>query len=158
MQNPTTVQFDTDRAKVISCPEGFHPEPSVPFLYVLCDALSPGAPIYIGEYGKAKGYNAIERVRRHFARADSSRVNRVRKNMIAFGENIPPTIAAHFFELESRFQNKVERESLEAWVIREFCHVNRTHDERFCVSKYSAPHTNYQYQARSIYALVAACA
>lgn len=139
------VQFRGKRKKADW--EGEEPANSMPFIYLLTE---PGSeePFYIGEYGKASTYNVLGRIRRHFWK--SSTLARVARNLPAFNNQVPSEFDAYIKELDSKFSDAKERQSLEAWLIYTVCHVEKCQSRAFCVIKYSAPTVNHLQKARSI--------
>lgn len=123
------------------------PQPQVPCLYFLCKAGGK-APFYIGEYGQAKTYNVVERIKRHFA--NSGTLARVSKNSKAFNFKIPTSFDAYIKKLPDGFKDKPRRASLEAWVIQKVCHQHKMQATQFCVTKYIVPQGNYSVVAKKI--------
>lgn len=118
------------------------PKEGLPFIYILTEK-DDDKPFYIGECGKAVGYNVLGRIRRHFWKG--STLGRVVKNLPAFGHAIPNEFDAYIKELDGVFSDVNERQSLEAWLIYTVCHVKKVQSERFCVIKYAAPKETSNY-------------
>lgn len=127
--------------------EGAEPEASRPFVYLLTE---PGSerPFYIGEYGKAKTYNVLNRIRRHFWK--SGTLARVANNLPRFNHEVPAEFDAYIKELDDSFSSTKKRQSLEAWLIYIVCHVKKYQSDKFCVTKYSAPTEDYSEMAMRI--------
>ncbi|WP_178098845.1 hypothetical protein, partial [Pseudomonas sp. H3(2019)] len=106
------------------------------------------SPFYIGEYGKAEGYNVIERISRHFA--NSGTLRRVAINLSAFGVPQPSKFSAYVKQLPDEYRDDAKRKSLEAWIIHIVCHELKIQSKSFCVVKYQAPTHNEQAIAREI--------
>ena len=107
------------------------PKNGTPCLYFLSQK-GKRAPIYIGEYGKAKTYSVVSRIARHFGA--NSTLRRVATNMPKFKNKVPQRIVAHVYVLDRKFKNLAKRRSLEAWVIFKACHVQKIQDKRFAVT------------------------
>ena len=154
MFTPAVVYYTTAPPVVRYKPPQFQPKPGQPHLYVVCDSASRRAPLYVGETGKSKSYDAIERVRRHFLTGQANTLNRIYKNLDAIDALIPEEVIVYFFPLSFEFEIPELRQSLEAYVIRETIHEQRIQDTRFCVTKYSSPVHNFSDAAKSILGLV----
>lgn len=140
-------KIDYSNRKPVPTLEVFSPAAGVPFVYFLVESGSKN-PFYIGEYGKAEGYNVIERIRRHFA--NSGTLRRVALNLSAFGVPQPPNFTAYVKQLPEEYRDDLKRKSLEAWIIHIVCHELKTQSPSFCVVKYQAPTHNEQATAREI--------
>ena len=125
----------------------FSPEPGVPFVYFLT-AYGTKDPFYIGEYGKATGYNVIKRISSHFA--NSGTLRRVANNLDAFCVVKPDTFSAYIKQLPDKYRDDGRRKSLEAWIIFIVCHEKKIQSRNFCVVRYQAPTYNEQVYARQI--------
>lgn len=123
------------------------PAIGVPCIYLLAESGLRN-PIYIGEYGKSEKYNVIGRIEAHFGKNRNLRC--VAKNMTAFKLTVPERVTAYVIELDNRFTDQASRRSLEAWVIIIVCNQLRIHDNRFAVTSFSAPTTDYELLAREI--------
>lgn len=140
-------KIDYLERKPVPTIEKFSPAVGVPFVYFLVE-IGSKHPFYIGECGKAEGYNVIERIRRHFA--NSGTLRRVALNMAAFGTSQPAAFSAYVKQLPDEYRNAAKRKSLEAWIIYIACHELKIQSQSFCVVKYQAPTDNEQVFARSI--------
>ena len=117
-----------------------------PYLYILQDSTLGNHPLYIGETGNSKQYTVVGRIQRHFHTAESSTMNRLYKNMNAFGHEVPHKITSVIFELPKKYNGKhnaSKRQSLEGWVVFLICHDMKIQDKRFAVTKYSSPTRKY---------------
>jgi hypothetical protein len=122
------------------------PAVGVPCIYILAESGLRN-PLYIGEYGKAKGYNVLSRIGSHFKNGNLGCLS---KNMKMFKLTVPQKVTAWVFELERDFRAQSDRRSLEAWVIFIVCNQLRIHDNRFAVTSFSAPKKDYESLARKI--------
>jgi hypothetical protein len=127
--------------------ENFAPKPGEPSVYFLTEDSSK-EPFYIGEYGKAKTYNVIKRIQRHFA--NSGTLRRVALNLAAFGINNPSAFSAYIEQLPDEYRDDKKRKSLEAWIIHIVCHELKMQSSSFCVVKYEAPSSDEEKFARQI--------
>jgi hypothetical protein len=123
------------------------PKTGIPCLYLLCKK-DEKSPFYIGEYGKSQKYDVVTRIKRHFG--SSGTLARVSNNMHAFGYNLPEEFDAYIKPLIKKYENTCYRESLEAWVIHKICHVKKTQNSTFCVTKHIAPKHNLSQSADDV--------
>jgi hypothetical protein len=143
------IHYDCDRMGKRKTDPRWVPGKGTPCIYFLTRKGQKG-PYYIGEYGKAKSYNVLYRIKQHFNLTEKNTLCRMARNLRGFNQDIPKQTMVHIFRLGKKYRNVAKRQSLEAWVIHLVCHEMKIQDIWFAVTKYTAPVSNCEREARRL--------